>query len=111
MKINKILSILLVAITFFTLSSCRNNDDEKDTQDTTPGNLQVKFENGFSGIGDIVLNQTVQTSANGQKHRFSTLKYIVSNIVLIDENGNEFKYNYNNPDKGAFIPNSAIEKK
>ncbi|SEH39448.1 MbnP family protein [Epilithonimonas hominis] len=103
MKINKILSILLVAITFFTLSSCRSTDDENDTQDTTSGNLQVKFENGFSGIGDIVLNQTVQTSANGQKHRFSTLKYIVSNIVLIDEKGNEFKYNYNNPDKGAFI--------
>lgn len=87
MKINKILSILLVAITFLTLSSCRSTDDEKDTQDTTPGNVQVKFS-GFSGIGDIVLNQTVQTSANGQKHRFSTLKYIVSNIVLIDENGN-----------------------
>ena len=58
-------------------------------------------------MGDIVLNQTVQTSANGQKHNFSALKYVISNIALIDENGNEFKYNENNPDKGAFIVDQA----
>lgn len=102
MKIYKFLSLFFIAITLFTVSSCRNDDDE-DIQDTTPGNLQVKFENGFNNLGDIALNQTTQTSTGGQKHNFSTLKYIVSNITLIDENGGEFKYNYNNPDKGAFI--------
>lgn len=102
MKIYKFLSLLFIAITLLTVSSCRNNDDE-DVQDTTPGNLKVKFENGFNNLGDIVLNQTTQTSSSGQKHKFSTLKYIVSNITLIDENANEFQYNYNNPDKGAFI--------
>jgi len=102
MKIYRFLSLFFIAITLFTVSSCRNDDDE-DIQDTIPGSLQVKFENGFNNLGDIVLNQTTQTSTNGQKHNFSTLKYIVSNITLIDENGGEFKYNYNNPDKGAFI--------
>jgi hypothetical protein len=34
----------------------------------------------------------------------------VSNIVLIDESGKEFKYNYNNPDKGAFIVDQAEAK-
>lgn len=102
MKIYKFLSLLFIAITLLTVSSCRNNNDE-DVQDTTPGNLKVKFENGFNNLGDIVLNQTTQTSSSGQKHKFSTLKYIVSNITLIDENANEFQYNYNNPDKGAFI--------
>lgn len=106
MKIYKFLSILFCTITLSVVSSCRNNDDN-DIQDTTPGNLQVKFENGFNNLGDIVLNQTTQTSVNGQKHQFSTLKYIVSNISLFDENGNEFKYNYNNPDKGAFIINQS----
>lgn len=106
MKIYKFLSILLCAITLSVASSCRNNDDD-DPQDTTPGNLQVKFENGFNNLGDIVLNQTTQTSVNGQKHQFSTLKYIVSNIFLFDENGNEFRYNYNDPDKGAFIINQS----
>lgn len=93
-------------MTLLTVSSCRNNDDD-EVQDSTPGKLQVKFENGFNNLGGIVINQTTQTSSNGQKHQFSTLKYVISNIVLIDENGGEFKYNYNNPDKLAFIIDQA----
>lgn len=106
MKIYKLLALLLTAVTLFILSSCRNGDDE-DIQNTTQGNLQIKFENGFQNVGNIVLNQTTQTSGNAQKHQFSTLKYIVSNITLIDDNGKEFQYHYNNPDKGAFIINQA----
>ncbi|MDV2445551.1 hypothetical protein CMV00_17375 [Elizabethkingia anophelis] len=109
MKIYKLLSLLFIGITLFTLSSCRNSDSI-ETEDTTPGNLQIKFENGFNNLGDIVLGQTAQTSSGGQKHNFTTLKYIVSNIVLIDEGGKEFKYNYNNPDKGAFIVDQAEAK-
>ncbi|MCL1691469.1 hypothetical protein CMU59_12180 [Elizabethkingia anophelis] len=109
MKIYKLLSLLSIGITLFILSSCRNSDST-ETEDTTPGNLQIKFENGFNNLGDIVLGQTVQTSSGGQKHNFTTLKYIVSNIVLIDENGKEFKYNYNNSDKGAFIIDQAEAK-
>ncbi|PZU86376.1 MAG: hypothetical protein DI529_08780 [Chryseobacterium sp.] len=106
MKINIFLSLLFIIL--LTLSSCRNNDD--DVQDNRAGTLQLKFENGFNNLGQIVLNQTIQTSSNGQKHNFSTLKYIISNITLTDENGNEFQYNYNNPDKGAFIINQAEAK-
>ncbi|MFP3591635.1 MbnP family protein [Chryseobacterium sp. SIMBA_038] len=105
MKIYKFLSLFCIAITLFALSSCRNNDD--DSTNETPGNLQIKFENGFNNLGDIVLNQTTQTSSQGQKHQLSALKYVVSNISLFDENGNEFKYNENNPDKGAFIIDQA----
>lgn len=107
MKIYKFLSLFCIAIIVFTLTSCRNNDDNDDSTNETPGNLQIKFENGFNNLGDIVLNQTTQTSLQGQKHQFSALKYVVSNISLFDENGNEFKYNENNPDKGAFIVDQA----
>ncbi|EJL76202.1 MbnP family protein [Chryseobacterium populi] len=106
MKIYKFLSLFLITITLLPLLSCRNNDDE-DLQNVSSGNLQIKFENGFNNLGDIVLNQTTQTSSNGQKHQFSALKYMISNISLIDEKGNEFKYNDNNPDKGAFIVDQA----
>jgi len=109
MKIYKLLSLLFIGLTLFTLFSCRNSDNA-EVEDTTPGKLQIKFENGFNNLGNIVLGQTVQTSSSGQKHNFNTLKYIVSNIVLIDENGKEFKYNYNNPDKGAFIVDQSEAK-
>ena len=107
MKIYKFLSLFFIAFTLFSFSSCSNSRDEDDSQDSAPGNLQIKFENGFNNLGDIVLNQTVQTSSQDQKHHFSSLKYIVSNITLTDEHGNEFKYNENNPDKGAFIVDQA----
>lgn len=102
MKMYKFLSLSLIAFTFLTFISCRSNDEDDSSTDTK-GNLQLKFENGFNNLGDIVLNQTTQTSSQGQKHQFSNIKYVISNISLIDENGNEFKYNENNPDKGAFI--------
>ncbi len=106
MKIYKFLSLFFIAFTFFTFTSCRNNDDD-DSSPETKGELQIKFENGFNNLGDIVLNQTTQTSSNGQKYQFSTLKYVISNITLIDENGGEFKYHYNDPDQGAFIVDQA----
>ncbi|XJR87086.1 hypothetical protein ACH34I_07005 [Elizabethkingia anophelis] len=56
MKIYKLLSLLFIGITLFTLSSCRNSDST-ETEDTTPGNLQIKFENGFNNLGDIVLGK------------------------------------------------------
>jgi len=106
MKIYKFLSLFFIAFTVITLTSC-SSSEEDTTDPTTSGKLQLKFENGFNNLGDIVLNQTTQTSAQGQKHQFSALKYMISNISLIDENGNEFKYNENNPDKGAFIIDQA----
>lgn len=106
MKIYKFLSLSLIALSFFTFISCRSNDED-DLSAEAKGNLQLKFENGFNNLGDIVLNQTTQTSSQGQKHQLSNIKYVISNISLIDENGNEFKYHENNPDKGAFIIDQA----
>ncbi|MDW9380844.1 MbnP family protein [Chryseobacterium sp. JV558] len=107
MKIYKFLSLFFIAFTLFSFVSCDSSRDDDNSQDTTPGKLQIKFQNGFNNVGDVILNQTVQTSSQGQKHNFSALKYVISNITLIDENGNEFKYNENNPDKGAFIVDQA----
>lgn len=104
MNINKFLSLFFTVLTFLTFTSCRSNDED-DSSPEVKGKLQLKFENGFNNLGNIVLNQTTQTSSSGQKHQFSTLKYVISNISLIDENGNEFKYHENNPDQGAFIVN------
>ena len=94
--------IFLLAILIAILFSC-NNDNSNTTDLAGSNHLVLKFEHGFNGVGNLILNSTTQTSTNKQKHQFSTLKYIVSNIVLIDEAGKEYAYHFNNPDKGAFI--------
>ncbi|NLN33381.1 MAG: hypothetical protein GX159_07275 [Flavobacteriaceae bacterium] len=105
MKLNKNIKTAVLAVSSLFVFSCSSDDDAPNIDEGGVGALQVKFENGFSNLGNIVLNQTTQTSANGQKHQFSTLKYVVSNITLIKSDGTEFAYHYNDPDKGAFIVN------
>lgn len=104
MKLNKYIKILFIAVISMGIISCSSDDDNAIVEGGA-GAIQIKFENGFADLGNIVLNQTTQTSTNGQKHQFSTLKYVVSNITLIKNDGSEFKFNHQNPDKGAFIIN------
>lgn len=106
MKLNTFLKSTVLAAFSLAIFSCSSDDDNgTQIEEGGIGAIQVKFENGFGNLGNIVLNQTTQTSANGQKHQFSTLKYVVSNITLIKADGTEFAYHYNDPDKGAFIIN------
>lgn len=104
MKLNKYIKIIFIIVFSIGIISCNSDDDNAILEGET-GEVQLKFENGFANLGNIVLNQTTQTSANVQKHLFTTLKYVVSNITLIKSDGTEFAYHYNDPDKGAFIIN------
>ncbi|MDK7675013.1 hypothetical protein QP547_04220 [Weeksella virosa] len=98
----------LLFLSFFT--ACKSDDDFATIDESKNGQLELKFENGFEGVGGIVLNATTQRSELGQYFNFSTLKYIISNVELIDENGQVFSYHYNNPDKGAFVINQENAK-
>lgn len=64
MKIYKFLSLLFIAFSFLT--SCHNIDGDNSTLETK-GKLELKFENSFNNLGDIVLNQTTQTSSSGNQ--------------------------------------------
>ncbi|MBU2950400.1 hypothetical protein KO493_06805 [Tamlana agarivorans] len=71
-------------------------------------NVTLEFNNTFQGetivLGDAASTEaTTNTSAEGQIHHFSELKYVISNIRLIKENGTEIPYNVNNLDKGATV--------
>lgn len=88
---------------FLMLTGCSSDDENSSSTQEEWGQIQLKFENQFKDLSPIILNQTIQTSSNGQKHMFSKLQYIVSNINLINQSGQEFKYHFNNLDKGAFI--------
>jgi len=99
-KLTKIL--LLSGLTVFMLSC------DKDDKIPVANNVQLHFENTFKNntiiLGDASSNTaTVNTSAEGQTHRFSELKYVISNIRLIKDGGNEVPYNINDLDKGATV--------
>lgn len=87
--------------------SCNNDDDA-----AVANNVTLKFNNTF-GDTTIVLGDATSTSATtntsqvGQVHHFSELKYVISNIRLINANGEEFPYNINNLDTGATVVNQA----
>jgi len=75
-------------------------------------NVNLHFNNTFKNT-TIVLGgadspaATTNTSANGQIHQFSELKYVVSNIRLIKADGTEIPYHVNDLDKGATVIDQA----
>jgi hypothetical protein len=102
-KMNNFKKFLLVSAVSMAFVSCSNDD-------VTPAanNVTLSFKNTFNDT-EIVLGNansstaTVNTSAAGQVHRFSELKYVVSNIRLIKADGTEIPYNANDLDKGATV--------
>lgn len=98
---------LLASVCSLALISCSDNDDNP-----VANNITLHFNNTFKdktiALGDAASNTvTVNTSAKGQIHRFSELKYVISNIRLIKADGAEFPYNVNDLDKGATVINQA----
>ena len=93
---------LLASLVSLSIISC-SEDGIPVANDVT-----LEFNNTF-GATTIVLGDatsaeaTINTSVEGQVHHFEELKYVISNIRLIDVEGNEFPYNVNNLDEGATI--------
>ncbi|WP_163400478.1 MbnP family protein [Flavobacterium fluviatile] len=94
---------LLSAAAVLALVSCSNDDD-------TPvaNNVTLEFNNTFKNqtivLGDAAsTSATTNTSASSQVHHFSELKYVISNIRLVKDNGDEIPYNINNLDNGATV--------
>lgn len=98
---------LLLSAVVLAFVSCSSDDD-------TPvaNNVTLSFKNTF-GDTEIVLGDatsataSVNTSDVGQVHRFSELKYVISNIRLVKADGTEVPYNVNDLDKGATVVNHA----
>lgn len=93
--------LLLTAISIVFIS-CSKDDIP------VANNVTLEFNNTF-GDNTIVLGNASSTSASvntseaGQVHHFSELKYVISNIRLINTDGIEIPYNVNNLDTGATI--------
>lgn len=94
---------LLLATFSLALVSCSKNDDNP-----VANNITLHFNNTFKNTTIVLGNAssttaTTNTSAERQVHRFSELKYVVSNIRLVKSAGGEIPYNVNDLDKGATV--------
>lgn len=77
--------ITLIIVAFLTIISCNDDDNVK------VGALNVDFSNVIDSK-DIALNTASYTNESSETYKISELKYIISNIVLIKADGEEFKY-------------------
>lgn len=89
MKFNfKHIIAALAAVTLFI--ACNDDDNGNPVVAGKTGEAEIFFDNGISG-NEFVLGIPYSNS-NGEALTFSRLNYIISNVVLIDANGNEFVY-------------------
>lgn len=70
-------------------TACSNDDDS--TAIAGNGKLEVEFDNIFGGA-DLILDSQSNTTSQGEILKISDIKYIVSNIVLTNEDGTTFTY-------------------
>jgi len=94
---------LLLSATALAFVSCSSDDDSP-----AANNVTLAFNNTFNNTTIVLGNAgaasaTVNTSAAGQTHRFSELKYVISNIRLVKSDGTEVPYNVNDLDKGTTV--------
>lgn len=80
----KAVAVLAMAL---SLVSCSKNDDGLGGN----GNLKIQFENGFADNVLVFGSPTLPTSQS-EVLKISTIKYIVSNIVLTKTDGTIFTY-------------------
>jgi len=81
-------NLVAVLATTLVLSSCSSSDDEGVSGQ---GKLDVEFDNVF-GNADLILNSQSNVTSQGETLKVSDVKYIVSNIVLTNEDGTIFTY-------------------
>lgn len=100
-------NILLGVLVVLGLSSCSKSEDV-----SVANHVTLQFHNTFKDepifLGDASSSEATENiSAVGQVHRFSELKYVISNIRLVKTEGTETPYNINNLDEGAVVLNHA----
>jgi len=87
----------ILVLVFLAIISCKEDDniveDDSTVIDTTPkfGAVTMDFSNTI-GTDAIVLNTGTYTNQSNEEYSISELKYIISNIVLVKANGEEFTY-------------------
>ena len=87
--------ITIITLATQMLSCIANIEDEVSDIE---GTIELKFDNSYND-NDLLLNTTSYDAVGSEQVKISTIKYIVSNISLEDNNGNVFTY----PKEDAFF--------
>lgn len=88
LQYKNIVAVLAMAISFVSCSK-----DDSGTNEVIQGNgkITLEFDNTYKGANLVLDAQNSATSTN-ENLKVSTLKYIVSNIKLVKEDGSVFTY-------------------
>ena len=103
----KIKTILMAITTVAALSSCSKKDDNNDS---TPAKVTLQFDH-YVGAEKLILGTDAggakAYTSNGQTLKFSEVKYVITNIVLVKADGTKVPYHTEDLDKGGFLINQA----
>jgi len=73
------------------VAACMSCSKSDDAPISGTGNLGVEFDNAFKA-DDLILNTQENQTSFGETLKISGIRYIISNIVLTNENGTTFTY-------------------
>jgi len=80
--------VIIVALALVFTSCSKDDDPILDTAPTGKGSLKLEFDNVY-GDANFAFG-TEYTNSNGEKIKPNKLVYIISNIVLTNENGSSY---------------------
>ncbi len=83
--------LFLMFVVLFGMS-CKQPKAPVPTPSNPTGNVIINFKNQAGGV-DIVQGQLSYTNASGNKYSVDLLKYYISNVILVKDDGTEFKLN------------------
>ena len=103
----KFKTLLMAITTVAALSSCSKKDDNNDS---TPAKVSLQFDN-YVGTEKLALGTSASAAkaytSNGQTLKFSEVKYVITNVVLVKADGTKVPYHTEDLDKGGFLINQA----
>jgi hypothetical protein len=88
MKFSKLLYLALISITVF-FTACKKDDDSPKTYET--GDVSVEFENVVGNVHVDVFGTTNYTNQMGEQFTVTKLKYYITNVELLKEDGSYYK--------------------
>ncbi len=96
-------NIRIQAIVFMALTSLFAGCSNDNEAISGTGNLEIEFDNAY-GNNDLILTTQANTTSNNEVLKIDKVKYIISNIVLTNEDGTTYVYPKN---KSYFIVDEA----